>query len=98
MTQSTLSSQITQENTQGIIHQKKVTMRTPRTCHNHSMRTLRLALTQSTSMQDINTGSPGTLEINNPSDIEQESILTSQQATLIPQHADSGFVDITQGN
>ena len=49
-------------------------------------------------MQDPNAGSPGALETNTPSDIEEESILTPQQATLTPQHADSGFVDTTQGD
>ena len=46
-------------------------------------------------MQDTNAGSPGALETNDPSDMEKESILTPQQATLTPQHADTGFVDIT---
>ena len=48
--------------------------------------------------QDNNTGSPGTLETDNSSDIEQESISTSQQVTPIPQSGDPGFVDTTQGN
>ena len=46
-------------------------------------------------MQDTNAGSPGALETNDPSDIGKESILAPQQATLTPQHADTGFVDIT---
>ena len=49
------------------------------------------------NMQDTKAGSHRALETNNPSYKEEESILTPQKVTLTPQHADSGFVDITQG-
>ena len=48
--------------------------------------------------QDINTGSPGNSDSDNPSDTEQESISTSQQETSTPKSVNSGFLDIPQGN
>jgi hypothetical protein len=62
-------------------------MRTTRTCTQHENPEVSIN-TGYPDMQDINAGSPGVLETNNPSDIEKESILMSQQATLT-KHADS---------
>ena len=98
MTQSTLSSQITQGNSQGVVHQQKVTMRASWTYLNHCMTTLRLALTQGTLTCRTSTQvAQGPWRKQSLRD-SKGKYLTLQQATLTPQHADLGFLDITHGN